>query len=428
MLIKKYQLLFIILLLTGSLFHLNTTSSVKAINEPPDTLKGEQLIRPLLANGGQSNLELLETTGKYFSTYLGGTYGAVCKSVALDSNDNIIVTGYTVSDDFPVINAYDKSYNGFCDAFVAKFDMSGEILWSTYLGGSISDDGRSVTVDSADNILITGSTQSANFPVLNGHDETFDGYTDAFITKFNASGALLWSTFLGGGGSESGYSILLDSSDNIIVSGYTSSANYPVLNGYDETHNGGNDGFVTKFNSSGALLWSTYLGAEEADYCNSVAFDSNENIIVIGITYSANFPVLNGYDETLSAGYRDAFITKFDSSGVILWSTFLGGSYADSCYSVALDSNDNIVVTGYTVSTDFPVLNGYNESYNGMRVGFLTKFNSSGEVVRELVNSKMNKGSHEALFTTNNMSSGVYYYNLIVDGASISKNKMLYLK
>ncbi|MCG3217909.1 MAG: SBBP repeat-containing protein, partial [Candidatus Heimdallarchaeota archaeon] len=383
MLSKKFQIFFIIIFLTGSFLNLNATSSVNAMNEPSDTLNGELLIKPLfnsLFNKEQS-IDLLETTGKYFSTYLGGTYSSTGKSVALDSSDNIIVTGTTYSDDFPVLNGYDVSHNGGFESFVTKFDTSGEILWSTYLGGAGTDNGLFVAVDSEDNVIVSGRTDSANFPVLNGLDEILDGYTDAFIAKFDSSGALLWSTFLGGAGSESSNSIALDSSDNIIVNGYTSSADFPVLNGFDETYNGGNDAFITKFNSSGALLWSTFLGDTESDESLSAALDSNDNIVVIGITYSPNFPVLDGFDETLGSVYRDAFITKFNPSGALLWSTFLGGSLAETVYSIALDSNDSVVVTGYTISTDFPVLNGFDESHNSTREGFLTKFNSSGALL-----------------------------------------------
>ena len=134
--------------------------------------------------------------------------------------------------------------------------------------------------------------------------------------------------------------------------GRTDSSNLELLNSAQDTFGGGNlDCFISKFSSNGTLLFSTFLGGSEGDWATNVAVDSQDNIIITGTTSSADFPVLFGYDETNNE--YDAFISKFNSFGELLWSSYLGGSEDDRGYSVAIDSQDNILVAGYTSSDDF---------------------------------------------------------------------------
>ncbi len=185
-----------------------------------------------------------------FGTYLGGSDLDKGYGIAIDSDNNVYVTGYTWSSDFPTMNAYDSTYNGGdCDAFVTSFTSTGSLRWSTYLGGSDGDYGRGIAIGSDNNVYVTGYTDSSDFPTMNAYDSTLNvssnAYVgDAFITSFNSTGSLRWSTYIGGSSWDEGYAITIDSDNNVYVHGYTDSSNFPTMNAYDSTKNGSNDAFV----------------------------------------------------------------------------------------------------------------------------------------------------------------------------------------
>ena len=330
------------------------------------------------------NQEIAEYTAYplNFSNLIGGTNDEFSNSIVVDSSDNIIMTGYTSSRDFPTLNAYDDTFNGFYeDCFISKFARSGSLLWSTFLGGSDIDYGYAVAIDSSDNIIVTGYTESDDFPTLNAYDSTYNGESDCFVSKFSSSGTLLWSTYLGGIGYDHGNSITIDNNNRIIVAGITYSEDFPTLNAYDDTIYGGDDLFITKFYSHGSLLWSTYLGGANYDTCSSITVDSSDDVIVIGYTSCLFFPAFNAYDNTYNGGQSDAFVTKFSSSGSLLWSTFLGGTLLDYGYDIAVDSSDNIVVVGHTESYNFQTRFAYDDTFNGEFDVFVAKFSSSGSLL-----------------------------------------------
>ncbi|MHA1910964.1 MAG: SBBP repeat-containing protein [Candidatus Kariarchaeaceae archaeon] len=350
--------------------HTNTN----ALSEKNDQLNDLSLNEQMPANLNMVNSSSLLV----WSTFLGGSEGETSYSVATDSNNNVVVTGYTWSDDFPTLNGYDQTTTD-TDAFLTKFDSSGVLLWSTYLGGSGDDNARSLAVDSDDCIIVTGHTWSDDFPILNGN-ETFSSENgdypngcDVFVAKFDSSGDLLWSTYLGGSENDYAYSVAITSDNSIVITGHTYSGDFPSSNlGYQNI-------FVTKFDSSGNLIWSNCLGGSTIDTSKFVAIDSNDNIIITGHTSSSDFPTLNGFSETFHGG-TDVFLTKLDSSGVLIWSTFLGGGSFDYASSLAIDSQDCFIITGWTQSSDFPTLNGYDQTYNDTDA-FLTKFDSSGALL-----------------------------------------------
>ena len=318
-----------------------------------------------------------------FSSKFGGFRSDYGESVDTDSLDNIILAGYTESDDFPTKNAFDNSFNDDYyhypkyDGFVTKFSKNGELLWSTYLGGSDIDFGYVVAVDSSDNIIVTGCTESDDFPTNNAYDSIYNGDLEVFITKFSSNGTLLWSTYLGGIGEESGNAIDIDSNDNIIITGYTSSDDFPTLNAYDSSYNGGTDIFIAKFSTNGELLLSTYLGGSDYESAKSITVDKNNSILLTGYTSSDDFPTLNAYDNTYNNGI-DTFISKFSSNCVMKWSTFLGGNSQDIGCSIVLDSLENIIITGNTLSNDFPkLLINYNFRLNLSNI-FVSKFSQDG--------------------------------------------------
>ena len=260
-------------------------------------------------------------------TILGGSKQDYGYGVAVDAACNIFVTGRTYSDDFHVLDAFDAIYNDASDAFVAKLDSLGEVGWSSFLGGSGSDHGLCIAVDADGNALIAGNTGSQDFPTDNGSDQTLDGPGDAFVVKISGGGQFLWGRYLGGSDGENGEAIAVDSAGNALITGLTLSADFPVLDGFDMTHNGGSDAFVAEVSGSdNRIIWASFLGGNDYDYAKSVAVDSAGDILLTGLTMSMDFPTPGGFDTTLN-GVRDAFVAKVSSTGErLLWASFLGGS------------------------------------------------------------------------------------------------------
>lgn len=316
-----------------------------------------------------------------FSNLFGGSSGIEnCQAIAVDNLDNIIVTGDTVSSDFPIQYAYDSTFNGFNDVFISKFSNDGSLQWSTFLGGNSIDHGNAIACDSFDNVIVTGTTYSSGFPTLNSYDNTHNGYNDIFISKFSNTGYLIWSTYLGGSANDHGQSVTVDSEDNIIITGYTDSSDFPVINSNSGELISNSDIFVTKLNSEGSLIWSTHLGGYENDYGYDITVDNNDNIIITGITYSNDFPIINGFSFFISS-YVDGFIVKLNKNGILLWSTYLGGNGDDNLNAVKVDSNENIIIIGDTYSSDFPIYNS-NASHNyGYQDVFITKVDKNGSLL-----------------------------------------------
>jgi hypothetical protein len=316
-----------------------------------------------------------------FSTYLGGSGKDFITSVNVDAPGNIIVAGETESVDFPKFNAYDDTFGGSNDGFLTKFSSEGHLLFSTYIGGSESDWIDSVKVDASGNIILAGRTDSVDFPILNAYDNTFEGESDGFLTKFSSDGQLIFSTYIGGSSVwDMIDSVDIDASGNIILTGSTSSPDFPVLNAYDNTFGGSNDGFLTKFSSDGQLLFSSYLGGSTGDTIHFLNIDASGNIIVAGWTESTDFPIINAYDNTLG-GIDDGFLTKFSPDGQLLFSTYIGGSGYEVINSVDVDASGNIILAGRTNSANFPTFNAYDSILGGDYDLFLSKFSFAGEIL-----------------------------------------------
>ena len=323
-----------------------------------------------------------------YSTYVGGSKFDSGNSIAVDTFGNAYVTGDTGSANFPTGNGIDPTLDGDFDAFVTKLNAAGSALvYSTYLGGSINDFGKSIAVDSSGIAYVTGLTNSVNFPTVNAFDPSFNGgSSDAFVTKLNATGsALVYSTYLGGSAIDNGSGIAVDSPGNAHITGETDSTNFPNANAFDPTFNGGNaDVFVTKLNPAGsALVYSTYLGSDSFESANGIAVDSSSNVYVIGDTDSSNFPTVNSIDSTYNGGSSDVFVTKLNAAGsALVYSTYLGGSEGDDGNGIAVDSSGNAYITGDTQSANFPTLNAIDPTFNGGFLDcFVTKLNATGSAL-----------------------------------------------
>ena len=326
-------------------------------------------------NGGDDAfVTKLSASGAHlWSTYLGGSDSDNGSGVAVDAAGSVLITGQTGSSGW-VSGGFDTSHNGGNDAFVAKLSSAGAHLWSTYLGGSEYEYGWGVAVDAARNVLITGQTFSSGW-VSGGFDASYNGGDDAFVTKLSASGAHLWSTYLGGSDSDNGSGVAVDAAGSVLITGQTGSSGW-VSGGFDTSHNGGNDAFVAKLSSAGAHLWSTYLGGSEYEYGGGVAVDAAGGVYVTGVTES--FGWISGGFDTSHNGGNDAFVAKLSSAGAHLWSTYLGGSSTDQGSGVAVDAAGSVLITGWTYSSGW-VSGGFDTSFNqGSEDAFVAKLSSSG--------------------------------------------------
>ncbi|MFV2015691.1 MAG: SBBP repeat-containing protein, partial [Candidatus Heimdallarchaeota archaeon] len=255
-----------------------------------------------------------------YSTYIGGTNKDQADSIAVDASYNIYIAGRTYSPDFPTVGVNSNStFGGESDAYVSKFASDGILIYSTYLGGNVSDNANSISIDAFGNMYVAGETNSNNFPIVgvNANSTYGGGSLDGFVTKISAGGALIFSTFLGGSNYELMYDLRVDNFGNIYVTGETGSADFPIegINA-NSTYGGGTDGYVSKLNSSGAIEFSTFLGGNGGVSIRGVTSDANENIYVTGLTDSLNFPII-GTNSTFGGGSVDGTITIYSSIGSV---------------------------------------------------------------------------------------------------------------
>jgi hypothetical protein len=338
--------------------------------------------------------------GLIYSTFLGATLNDIGWGIAIDTLGNAYITGLTYSSNFPTTpGAYDTSFNGGKDAFVTKLNSAGNgLIHSTFLGGTLDDDGRGIAIDTLGNAYITGQTKSLGFPTTAGaYNTSLNGPVDIFITKLNSAGTdLIYSTFLGGTLDDYGFGIAIDTLGNAYITGYTGSSDFPTTAGaYDTSHNGLSDVFITKLNSAcTGLIYSTFLGGTLEEYGFGIAIDTLGNAYITGYAYSSDFPTTAGAYDTSHNGLSDVFITKLSSAGNgLIYSTFLGGTLADIGSGIAIDTLGNTYITGYTQSSDFPTTAGaHDTSHNGAFDVFFTKLNSANN---ELIYSTFLGGTSE---------------------------------
>jgi Beta-propeller repeat len=317
-----------------------------------------------------------------------GNGGDGATAIAVDAAGNAYVAGFTSSSDFPTVDPLQATnhaaVNHGSNAFLAKLNAAGNALvYSTYLGGSgaagaliTGDSAAAIAVDGAGAAYVTGITMSADFPTLMPFQATNEepaGNPTAFVAKFNAAGnALVYSSYLGGSGGNSGAAvgdcanaIAADGNGNAYVAGQTSSTNFPTAVAFQSVNRSlgsPNRGtaFVTKLNSSGsALIYSTYLGGSAGDAALAVAADASGDAYVSGYTWSSDFPTSNALQPQNATGGHgaNAFVTKLNAAGSeLIYSTYLGGSTDEQANAIALDGTGNAYVVGSTYSNDFPVV------------------------------------------------------------------------
>ncbi|CAG1022797.1 hypothetical protein MTYM_01996, partial [Methylococcales bacterium] len=348
-----------------------------------------------------------DLTNLLASTYLGGTENDggrdtenTWKSIAIDTDGNIYVTGSTESTDFPTTQAaYDTSYNGYYswtsmsgDIFVSKLNGAlTSLLASTYLGGSVNDSAHTLAIDQSGNIYVAGETDSPDFPITPGaYDTSYNGNADAFVAKLNGNLTnLLVSTYLGGNGNDSSHALAIDPGGNIYVAGITGSTDFPTTSGaYDTSFNGVGDAFVSKLSGDLTnILAATYLGGGSNDSANALAIDPGGNIYVTGYTYSTDFLTTSGAYDTSLNSYRDAFIARFSNnlsaSPITVPSVhsnlIVNGTLDEPDWNIATEVN-NVVIGTTNNTTKFGVLWDSTYLYVGMKVLDDNLYNDSTNV------------------------------------------------
>jgi hypothetical protein len=248
-----------------------------------------------------------------YASFLGGSDDDWGNENAVDASGAVYITGGTCSSDFPTPGAFDPSYNGGCDAFVAKVNPSGSALvYASFLGGSDIDWGNGITVDASGAVYITGGTYSSDFPTPGAFDPSYNGDCDAFVAKVNPSGSVLsYASFLGGWDDDLGHEIEVDASGKIYLAGGTCSPDFPTPGASNPNYNGNCDAFVAQVNPAGStLVYATFLGGSDYDWGYGIAVGSNSAVYVTGETWSSDFPTTPGALDGTYNGWGDAFVAK----------------------------------------------------------------------------------------------------------------------
>ena len=317
-----------------------------------------------------------------WSTYCGGLGDESALAVVCDGQANVYICGQTSSiSNIITTGAYQTLFGGLYDAFVVQLNSLGQRQWATYFGGGGAEKAEAISYNGTGDVYVTGYTTSnsgiASASVYQG--SYGGGSNDAFLVKFNTAGARIWSTYFGGSGGDMGQAIVC-SGGNVYISGQTSSsANIATGGSYKDSLSGAVDAFISAFNSSGSLQWATYYGGNDQEFPDAMTADLSGNIYISGVTYSANGIATSGAYQDSLKGIGDAFLAKFNNSGMLQWGTYYGGSGTEEAHGLAMDNSGKIYMCGETGSSNYVATTGsFQPAYSGSGDAFLVQFDLSG--------------------------------------------------
>jgi uncharacterized protein YjdB len=328
--------------------------------------------------------DLIIDPGLVWATFYGGTGNDRGWSVATDGSGYVYMAGSAMSPaGIATIGAYQVTYAGSSDFFLAKFDAAGVRQWATYYGGTGQESGSAVATDGTGNVYVSGySYLSAGMASPGAYQTVSGGGNDGLLVKFDASGMRLWATYYGGAGNEVGYSVATDIAGNVFMGGYTASASGIASPGaYQTTYGGGQDAYVVKFDALGARLWATYYGGPFTEWGYGLATDGSGNVYLGTETGSVSGISSPGaYQTSFGGGTWDAFLVKFDGLGIRQWATYYGGTGVDDAgWAIATDGSGNVYLAGETSSTSGIATPGaYQTVLAGGHDAFLVKFDALG--------------------------------------------------
>ncbi len=348
-------------------------------------LTGGNRVRFELARYDKHRRLLIDPIVLIYSSYLGGNGTNTGYAIAVDSSGSAYIAGDTDSTNFYTHTPYQAALSGIDDAFVTKLTPDGgHLAYSTYLGGGGYDYAAGIAVDGSGSAYVTGLTSSPDFPTVLAYQAASNGAQDAFVTKLAPTGdALVYSTYLGGEGSDFGWAIAVDTAGHAYVTGQTNSSEFPVHGAYQSKLKGQWNVFVTKMAINGAsLVYSTFVGGTSQDFGQGIAVDTAGAAYVTGGASSTNFPTQSAYLSTYQGGDYDAFVFKLAPAGnALAYSTYLGGSDQDYAQGIAVDAAGSAYVTGWTLSTDYPTLSAYHKTNHGGFDAFVTKLAPAGNAL-----------------------------------------------
>ena len=318
---------------------------------------------------------------RIWGTYYGGSdrdWGWSCRA---DGSSSVYLAGDTRSaSGISTAGGHQTTFGGIRDAFIVKFNSSGQRQWATYYGGSLRDRAYSCAVDDLSNVYLTGSAQSGNAISSPGSYQTvLQGSEDIFLVKFNSSGLRQWGTYYGGLGTEYAHHCNIDGSNDIVLVGRTSGSGAVMASPgtYQQSQFGNVDGFVAKFSSAGLRKWGTYFGGNNSERVQSCSFDKDNNIFITGFTTSdSGIATPNCYEDSLqSISTYDAFLAKFNKDGQRIWSTYYGGEVLDDGQTVSVHGS-SVYIAGDTDSgTGMHTPGAHQGSLGGPSPdGFIAKF------------------------------------------------------
>ncbi len=413
------------------------------------------------AGSGDAFAAKLNSSGVLqWNTFLGSSNGDYGESIAIDGSGNVYVAGRSYITWGSPVNAFAGAYG--YDAFATKLNSNGVLQWNTFMGSSSIEYCRGIAVDGSGNVYLAGSSNATWGSPVNAFASTYGN--DAFAAKLNSSGVIQWNTFIGSSADDQGRSIAVDGSGNIYVAGYSDATWGSPVN----AHVGSDDAFAAKFSNNGVRLWNTFMGGSSTDKGNSIAVDGSGNVYVAGTSILSSW----GSPANAHAGGDDAFAAKLNSSGVLLWNTFMGTGDIDKGHNIAVDGSGNVYVAGESweswgspanthagnydvfaikfnysdlvaveidldLPTEFKLSQNYPNPFNpsttikfvlpGREEVKIEVFNALGRKVAVLINNIMLSGYHEVEFNAQDLPSGIYVYK-ITAGQYQAMKKMLFLQ
>lgn len=291
-----------------------------------------------------------------YSTFFGQVQLDEIKGMCSDPQSNVYVIGNTYNTNLPVTaGAFQSTAKGNYESFIAKFDSCDNLIWCSYFGTSGSDNAEKIAYSSDNSIVFCGHTDGLDLDTTSGCFQPINnGGNDCFLAKFSLAGAPIWITYFGASGGDFAYDIGTDSLNNIVIGGTSISPTlYTTSTSFQQNLSGATDAFIARFNSKGMLKFSTFYGGTSSEDIHAIAIDKDCNIVGVGGSFSPNLNTSLGCYQSGYNGGMEVYVIKLDSSGQRIFSTYIGSAGTDDAYGVCIDNLGYIYVSGQTNSPLF---------------------------------------------------------------------------
>lgn len=332
-------------------------------------------------------LKMTKEGQRKWATFFGGSKAEYNRAIAEDKNFDLIIVGYTWSDDLPVNDdAFQTVFRGGfdkADGFIAKFDLDGKKIWSTYYGGKAYEHFYDVDTDSEANIIFTGWTASSDFQVEdNDYKRSFIGRPEqAILAKFSSDGQYIWATHFSGTQKTHGWGVAVDANDDIYFTGDANGEEFPITFNQNSTAQN-EDCFLAKFSKDCEKIWARLYGGRFDDRAKSLVLMVGDTLAITGDTRSDDLDLGYGQHQTSLNSGGDCLVATFENNGNLLWATYWGGSLQEQGIKINKDYQNNIIVAGFTSSPDFPITSDLMDmAHNGRKDAMVLKFTLNGDSI-----------------------------------------------